>query len=35
MNEVEHEPWLVTTLLVYGHMTSYSHYVQTILATMP
>ena len=35
MNEVEQKPRLVATLLVFDHMTSYSHYVQTILATMP
>ena len=34
MNEVEQKPWLVATLLVFDHMTSHSHYVQTILATM-
>ena len=35
MNEVEQKPWLVATSLVFDDMTSHSHYVQTILATMP
>ena len=34
MIEVEQKPWLVATLLVFDHMTSQLHYVQTILATM-
>ena len=35
MDEVEQKPRLVATLFGFDHWTSHSHYVQTILTTMP